>query len=345
VTNIIITGGAGFIGSNLVRHVVDATSWNVVVLDALTYSGNLRNLEGVLDGGRCTFVHGSITDVDAVRSVLQTYAPEYVINCAAETHVDRSVYSMRPFVETNVLGTGILLEESRRAGVKRFVQVSTDEVYGSLNASEPRFLPDNPLRPSSAYAASKASADLLVLADVHTHGTDAVVTRCSNNYGPYQFPEKLVPLMILNALEHRPLPIYGDGLHIRDWIYVRDHCAGILAALTLGIPGNVYLFGGDTERSNIEIVQRIVDLTQANQNLITYVQDRPGHDRRYAVDTDASRLTLHWQPTTQFEQGLADTVQWYIDNMQWCNIVRDGSYRQYYENHYARLSTEGYTTQ
>lgn len=336
MTTLLITGGAGFIGSNLVRHVIESTSWNVVVLDALTYAGNLRNLEGLDSTGRLTFVHGSIADERCVESVLADGKPDAIVNCAAETHVDRSIRSARPFVDTNVAGTTSILEVARRNNVGRFVQVSTDEVYGSLGLTDKPFRTNDPLKPSSAYAASKAAADLMVLADVTTHGTNAVITRCSNNYGPYQFPEKLIPLMTLNALEGRPLPVYGNGQNVRDWIHVRDHCRGIIAALERGERGGVYVFGGSEERTNLEVVEQIIALTGAPTSLMQFVADRPGHDLRYAIDNAEALASLGWQPQTSFEDGLCETVAWYRANLGWAHDVRDGSYRSYYEQHYGR---------
>lgn len=336
MTTLLITGGAGFIGSNLVRHVIETTSWNVVVLDALTYAGNLRNLEGLETSGRLSFVHGSIADESCVESVLAAFHPDAIVNCAAETHVDRSIRSARPFVDTNVAGTTSILEIARKNNVGRFVQVSTDEVYGSLELTDRPFRSNDSLKPSSAYAASKAAADLMVLADVTTHGTNALITRCSNNYGPYQFPEKLIPLMTLNALEGRPLPVYGNGQNVRDWIHVRDHCRGILAALEKGERGGVYIFGGSEERTNLEVVERIIALTNAPASLMEFVADRPGHDLRYAIDNSEALVSLDWKPHTSFHDGLRETVEWYRTHLAWAQDVRDGSYRSYYEQHYGR---------
>lgn len=336
MTSILITGGAGFIGSNLVRHLLETTTWDVVVVDALTYAGNLRNLEGLHHTGRLHFVHGSIANPDVVEGVITRYTPDAVINCAAETHVDRSIQSARPFVDANVVGATVLVEQVRRHGVGRLVHVSTDEVYGSLSPSDRPFRADDPLRPSSAYAASKAASDLMVLADVHTHGTDAVVTRCTNNYGPYQFPEKLIPLMTLNAMEGKPLPVYGEGRNVRDWIHVTDHCRAVLAVLHGGIKGGVYLFGGNTERTNLEVVQAIIGLVGASMDLIEFVKDRPGHDYRYAVDNTVSTSLLGWTPTVPFDEGLRDTVEWYQTHPEWTQSVRDGSYKEFYAAQYGK---------
>jgi dTDP-glucose 4,6-dehydratase len=336
VTTILITGGAGFIGSNLVRYILDSTPWSVVVLDALTYAGNLQNLVGLEATGRLSFVHGSINDEARVASVLQSFKPDAIINCAAETHVDRSIASALPFVETNVCGTTTLLGQVRSYGAVKVVQVSTDEVYGSLAISDRPFTASHPLRPSSAYAASKAAADLMVLADVHTHGTNAVITRCTNNYGPFQFPEKLVPLMTLNAIEGRHLPVYGNGSNVRDWIHVLDHCRGLLAALDHGTRGAVYAFGGQCEHTNLDVVHRIVNLLGADPALIEFVRDRPGHDLRYAVDNAEATSQLGWSPRVGFDDGLAQTVEWYKQNLDWAAAIRDGSYRRYYQEHYGR---------
>ena len=337
---ILVTGGAGFIGSNFVRHLLDRQpSAHVVNLDALTYAGNLENLADLEGHPRYEFVHGSITDSDLVSDLVA--GVDAVLNFAAESHVDRSLVSATPFVDTNVVGTQVLLSAARAAGVGRFVQISTDEVYGELpwhdpDAPEPgpKFTESTPLAPRSPYAATKAAADLLVLACHTTHGMDVVVTRCSNNYGPCQFPEKLIPLMIANALEGLPLPVYGDGLNVRDWIHVEDHCRGILAALTRGRPGRVYNFGGDAERTNLSVVRAILAAVGASQDLIAFVKDRSGHDRRYAIDAARAESELGWTPERRFEEGLADTVAWYVENRAWWERVRSGEYRTYYERMY-----------
>jgi dTDP-glucose 4,6-dehydratase len=337
---LLVTGGAGFIGSNFVRFLVDREPGaHIVNLDALTYAGNLENLADLDGHTGHEFVHGSITDAELVHDLLD--GAHAVVNFAAESHVDRSLVSAMPFVDTNVVGTQVLLAAARERGVDRFVQVSTDEVYGELpwhdpDAAEtgPKFTESTPLAPRSPYAATKAAADLLALAYHATHGMDVVVTRCSNNYGPYQFPEKLIPLMIANALEEEPLPVYGDGLNVRDWIHVDDHCRGIHAALTRGRAGRIYNFGGDAERTNLTVVTTILEAVGASDDLITFVKDRSGHDRRYAIDASRAADELGWAPERRFDEGLAATVRWYVENRPWWERVRSGEYRTYYERMY-----------
>lgn len=331
---ILITGGAGFIGSNLVRWLLNNTQHSGVVFDALTYAGNLENLNGCLNPERFNFVRGSVTDKDCVSRLMADHQFEAVIHLAAETHVDRSIFSADQFVATNVMGTLIMLECSRVNGVKRFVHVSTDEVYGDLGESDFPFTENHPLRPSSPYAASKAGSDHIVQSFIRTFNMDCVITRCSNNYGPYQFPEKFIPLMIVNAMEERTLPIYGDGKQRRDWLYVSDHCRGLALALEKGIPGEVYNFGSGRETSNIGIVQRIVAETSASAGLIKHVADRPGHDRRYALNNNKARIHLGWEPQVGLEDGLHTTVSWFSANTDWCNNVRTGEYRMFYERQY-----------
>lgn len=332
--SILITGGAGFIGSNLVRAMRAQGYGPLVVLDALTYAGNLGNLEGLLDGSSCVFVRGSITDRDLVRRVMAEYAVDTVLHLAAESHVDRSIASAQPFIDTNVGGTTVLLEAARDASVRRFVHISTDEVYGDVPIDAEPYSEEQPLRPSSPYAASKAASDLVVQAFVRTYGMDAIITRCTNNYGPYQFPEKFIPLMILNAIEGRTLPIYGDGRQRRDWIHVDDHCAGIIAALEHGRSGEIYHFGGACERENVELATEIVRHVGGSPSLLEYVSDRPGHDRRYALAITKAQRELRWTPQVEFREGLADTIAWYQQHSAWCAAVRDGSYRTYYEHQY-----------
>ena len=330
---LLVTGGLGFIGSNFVRLILaERPSWRVVNLDAVTYAGNPANLADLAGDPRYRFVKGDIADRDAVAGLMQEGC-DAVINFAAESHVDRSILSAEPFVRTNVLGTLALLDAARSAP-RRFVQVSTDEVYGSLRPDDAAFTELTPLDPSSPYSASKAGADLLALAYARTHGMDVVITRCSNNYGPYQFPEKLIPLMVTNAVERLPLPVYGDGRQVRDWIHVEDHCRGVLAALEQGTTGEVYNFGGNAERENIAIVQRIVAALRVPASLVTHVTDRPGHDRRYAMDAQKALRELRWAPRWTFEDGLAATVQWYLSNETWWRSVKDGSYRQFYHTWY-----------
>jgi dTDP-glucose 4,6-dehydratase len=329
--NILVTGGAGFIGSNFVRMVLEEQPECLVVnLDKLTYAGNLENLEGFLDHPRHVFVKGDICDGQLVCELLDRYKIEAIINFAAESHVDRSIIGPKVFIETNVSGTLTLLMAAKDKGIKRFNQISTDEVYGSLGP-EGKFTEKTPLAPNSPYSASKASADMLVAAFGHTFGLPYNITRCSNNYGPYQFPEKLIPLMINNAINDRPLPVYGDGLHVRDWIYVEDHCRAIWLVLTKAPPGEVYNIGGNTERPNIEIVRKILQHLGKPESLIRYVNDRPGHDRRYAIDATKIRTQLGWRPKVDLDQGLAITIDWYLRHRQWLEHVVSGQYQQYYQ--------------
>jgi dTDP-glucose 4,6-dehydratase len=344
---ILVTGAAGFIGSNFVRMVLsrkDAAGARLVAFDKLTYAGNLANLQDLLDAhgqNRLSFVRGDIADEDMVSAVWKEHGVTEVVNFAAESHVDRSILSAEPFLDTNVTGTLRLLEAARATGVRRFVQISTDEVYGSLGATG-AFEETTPLSPRSPYSASKAAADHFVMAFHHTHGLDTVITRCSNNYGPFQFPEKLIPLMILNAVDGKPLPVYGDGLYVRDWIHVEDHCEAIDAVLTRGQAGAVYNVGAENERPNLDVVRAILRHTGRDESLIRYVPDRPGHDRRYAMNARQIREELGWKPRHDFEQGLADTVGWYLQNQPWCQRVRSGAYRDYYERQYgARLRQGG----
>ena len=316
---LLVTGGCGFIGSNFIRHVLRHYSQTLVSnVDALTYAGNKANIEGVAEeyGERYEFFHADIANsvqMDAQMSKHPFYA---VINFAAESHVDRSIDSPLNFIHTNVVGTGVLIEAARRHGVKRFVQISTDEVYGSLGP-EGRFTEQSPIEPSSPYSASKASADLLALAAHKTFGQEVVVTRCSNNYGPYQFLEKLIPLMLLNALRDKPLPVYGDGLNVRDWIHVEDHCAAVVDALFKGSPGEVYNIGSDGEMRNLDVVKLILDHLGKPDDLIRFVTDRPGHDRRYAIDSSKARRELGWKPLHTAEEGIRETIDWYLGNEAW----------------------------
>ena len=333
MSKILVTGGAGFIGSNFVRMLLLGSDHEIVNVDALTYAGNLENLADVQDNSRYTFVKGDIADAAAMQGVFASHRPELVVHFAAESHVDRSVLDATAFVRTNVIGTQVLLDQSRAHGVQRFVHVSTDEVYGSLGAWG-YFTEDTPIQPNSPYSASKAGSDLMVRAAVHTHGMDCVITRCSNNYGPYQFPEKLIPLMIANALEDKKLPVYGDGKNVRDWIHVADHCEGIKVAMERGAAGEVYNFGGDAERENLFVVKEILRLVGKGEDLIRYVTDRPGHDRRYAMDSSKARATLGWTPRHTFESGLRATVDWYLQNKAWWERVRSGAYQTYYQTQY-----------
>jgi dTDP-glucose 4,6-dehydratase len=341
MSTLLITGGAGFIGSNLVRFALDHTADRLVVVDKLTYAGSLLNLEGPLKDPRVTFVRADIADREAMARVFAEHRPAAVLNLAAETHVDRSIDSPGPFIETNVVGTFVMLEAARAfvAGLEptareafRFLHVSTDEVYGTLGPSG-QFSEETPCAPTSPYAASKASADHLVRAYFHTYGLPVLITNCSNNYGPFQFPEKLIPLMILNAVDLRPLPIYGDGGNVRDWLHVEDHCAGILLVLAKGRAGEKYNVGGGGERTNMEVVDRICDALDelrptaaGHRSLRTFVPDRPGHDRRYAIDASKIRKELGWSPRHTFESGLRETIHWYLDRRGWCEHVQAGRY-------------------
>ncbi|MFP3940874.1 MAG: dTDP-glucose 4,6-dehydratase [Thermoanaerobaculia bacterium] len=353
MTSILVTGGAGFIGSNFVRLAHRELDAPVVVLDKLTYAGNLDNLADLLEDGRVVFIQGDVAERETVRKVFADHRPRAVVNFAAESHVDRSIDDPRDFVATNVMGTFELLEAARRhlagapgaeAEAFRFVHVSTDEVYGSLG-TEGLFSEETPYAPNSPYAATKAGADHLVRAYWKTYRLPALITNCSNNYGSYQFPEKLIPLMILNALEGRDLPVYGDGSNVRDWIYVEDHCRGVLRALEAGRPGEKYNLGGRSERTNLEIVELLCDLLDAERpaadnpalaargarsyrDLVTFVADRPGHDRRYAIDDAKARRELGWSPRHDLESGLAATVRWYLEHQEWCERVQSGTYRR-----------------
>jgi dTDP-glucose 4,6-dehydratase len=313
---LLVTGGCGFIGSNFIRLVIDERpEFSVVNLDALTYAGNPENLRGLGQDGRHQFAYGSIVDVTLVRKLMSD-VPDAVINFAAESHVDRSLQGSLEFVRTNVDGTAVLLEAARWAGVKTFVQISTDEVYGSLGDTG-KFKETTPIHPNNPYSATKAAADHLALAYAHTFGLDVRITRSSNNYGPRQYPEKLIPLHITNAMAGKPIPVYGDGLQIRDWLYVDDNCRGILAVLEKGRAGHVYNLGGGNERTNLAVAREILILTGRPKSLIEFVQDRPGHDRRYAIDCSKAKRELGWAPETQFEDGLAKTVAWYETNQEW----------------------------
>jgi len=327
---ILVTGGAGFIGSNFIRYMLQEHPYHIINLDALTYCGNLENLSGVEDEPRYTFVRGSITDRKLVDGIIKDV--DAVINFAAESHVDRSIEDPEIFIRTNILGTQTLLEASRKHGVERFIQISTDEVYGS--AEKGYFTEETPLAPNSPYSASKASADLMVRAYHRTYGLPVNITRCSNNYGPYQFPEKLIPLMITNALENKPLPVYGDGMNVRDWIHVLDHCRAVDLVLHRGRVGEVYNIGGNSERRNIEIVELIVRELDRDESLIRFVEDRPGHDRRYAIDASKIRNELGWKPLYSFEEGIRETIRWYIDNRDWWENIKSGEYLRYYERMY-----------
>ena len=330
---VLVTGGAGFIGSAFVRLLIAETAFEVINFDKLTYAGNLENLTAVQDNPRYRFVHADICDADAVGSAFDTERPDAVVHFAAESHVDRSILSPEPVVRTNIHGTFTLLEAARRHAIGRFVHVSTDEVYGSIPA--PGEADENyPLNPSSPYSASKAGSDLLARSYFVTFKLPVVITRASNNYGPYQFPEKLIPLMIANALDDQELPVYGDGQQVRDWLYVEDHCRGILAALKTGRDGGIYNIGGNRSLPNLEVVGKVLALTGKPESLIKYVNDRPGHDRRYALSSEKLMRETGWRPVMNFEDGLARTIDWYRQNTAWVSRVRSGEYRTYYERNY-----------
>ena len=331
---ILVTGGAGFIGSAFVRLLMAETDFEAVNLDKLTYAGNLENLAEVEDNPRYRFVHGDICDAALVNSLVRDLRPDAIVHFAAESHVDRSILSPDPVIRTNLNGTFTLLEAARLHSVPRFVHVSTDEVYGSL-AQPVEATEEFPLNPSSPYSASKAGSDLLARSYFVTFKLPVVITRASNNYGPYQFPEKLIPLMIANALEDRPLPVYGDGMQVRDWLFVGDHCRGILAVLAKGREGEVYNIGGNRSLPNLMVIEKLLAATGKPPSLIEFVKDRPGHDRRYALSSAKLMRETGWRPVMDFETGLARTIQWYRANFAWVARVRSGEYRSYYERNYA----------
>ncbi len=331
---ILVTGGAGFIGSNFVQMVVkDHPDSFIVNLDKLTYAGNLENLADVQDHPNYRFIKGDICNALLIEDIIDEHKIDSIINFAAETHVDRSISEPKVFIDTNITGTLTLLEAARGKEVERFVQVSTDEVYGSLGP-EGAFSETTPLSPNSPYSASKASADHFVRAFGHTWGVKYNITRCSNNYGPYQFPEKLIPLMINNAINDRNLPVYGDGLQVRDWLYVYDHCTAIWAVLTKSEPGKIYNIGGCNEKTNMEVVRTILKCLDKPESLITHVTDRPGHDRRYAIDATKIMAELGWKPSVDFDQGIKDTIDWYLGAEKWLKSVVSGDYQQYYQSMY-----------
>ena len=335
---ILVTGGAGFIGSNFINYILSNRDDVVIVnLDKLTYAGNLQNLTNVEKHPNYSFIKGDIVNDELVSYIFQKYAISHVINFAAESHVDRSILGSEIFFRTNVLGTNVLLENAKRFGVDKFVQISTDEVYGSLGP-EGQFEETTPLQPNSPYAASKAAADMMALAFQHTYNVPVVITRCSNNYGPYQFPEKLIPLMILNSLKNKKLPVYGDGLNVRDWIYVIDHNKAVELVLEKGKTGEVYNIGANTEKPNIEIVKLILDQVKKSEDLIEYVKDRPGHDRRYAINSTKIKKELGWQVQHSFEDAIKSTVKWFIENEKWWKEIISGEYQNYYKLQYSSRS-------
>ena len=334
---IIVTGGAGFIGGNFVHYMLkEHPEYQTICLDKLTYAGNMETLEPVMDNPNFTFVKADIADRDAVYALFEKEKPDVVVNFAAESHVDRSITDPGIFLQTNIIGTGVLLDACRIYGIKRYHQVSTDEVYGDLPLDRPDlfFTEETPLHTSSPYSASKASADLLVMAYHRTYGLPTTISRCSNNYGPYHFPEKLIPLMIANALNDKPLPVYGKGENVRDWLYVEDHCRAIDMIIHKGRVGEVYNIGGHNERTNLQVVKTVLKELGKSEDLITYVTDRPGHDRRYAIDPAKIHAELGWEPLTLFDEGIKKTVKWYLENREWWEHIISGDYQQYYEKMY-----------
>ncbi|TKH33104.1 dTDP-glucose 4,6-dehydratase [Paenibacillus polymyxa] len=330
---LLVTGGAGFIGSNFVLYMLKQhPDYEIVNVDALTYAGNLENLKSIEDHPKHTFVKADITDAHVMDQLMQQ-GIDVVVNFAAESHVDRSILEPEVFVKTNVLGTQVLLDAAKKYNVTKFVQISTDEVYGSLGETG-LFTEETPLQPNSPYSASKAGSDLLVRAYHETFGLPVNITRCSNNYGPYQFPEKLIPLMISRALSDQQLPVYGDGLNIRDWLYVEDHCSAIDLVIHQGKLGEVYNIGGNNERTNVHIVKTVLEELGKPESLISYVQDRPGHDRRYGIDPSKTMNELGWKPKHSFETGIKETIRWYLDNEEWWTRIQSGEYQQYYAKQY-----------
>ncbi|MDQ3021111.1 MAG: dTDP-glucose 4,6-dehydratase [Bacteroidota bacterium] len=334
--NILVTGGAGFIGSNFIKYALETYDYNVVNFDKLTYAGNLENLVDVEFNERYKFVKGDICEKEEVERAVKENEIDTIINFAAESHVDRSILGAEEFINTNVKGTHVLLEVLKKNDIEKYLQVSTDEVYGSLpeDNKEIKFTEKTPITTNSPYSASKASADLLCNAFYHTFHLPILITRCSNNYGPYQFPEKLIPLMIAKALSGEKLPVYGDGKNIRDWLYVEDHCTAIMDVLHKGKDGEVYNIGGDNEWYNIDIVKLILKELNKSEDQIQYVKDRPGHDRRYAIDSTKMMTELGWKPKYNFEDGIEKTIKWYIDNEDWWTKVMSGEYQSYYEENY-----------
>ncbi|AIY85862.1 MULTISPECIES: dTDP-glucose 4,6-dehydratase [unclassified Thermotoga] len=340
---ILVTGGAGFIGSNFIHYMLEKhPDYRIICLDKLTYAGNLRNLESALNRENFHFIKGDICDRELVYRVFEEEKPDVVVNFAAESHVDRSIEDPEIFLKTNIIGTQVLMDACRKYGIKRFHQVSTDEVYGDLPLDRPdlKFTEKSPLKPSSPYSASKASADLLVMAYHRTYGLPVTISRCSNNYGPYQFPEKLIPLMIINAIHDRPLPVYGDGRNVRDWIHVKDHCEAIDIIIHRGKEGEIYNIGGENERANIDVVRMILKELGKPESLIRFVKDRPGHDRRYALDISRMKKEFGWSPKISFEEGLKSTIKWYLENRSWWEEIINGEYMNYYERMYGERLKE-----
>lgn len=334
---IIVTGGAGFIGGNFVHYMINKYSdYQIICLDKLTYAGNLETLEPVMNNKNFKFIKGDIADRPFIYNLFETERPDVVVNFAAESHVDRSIEDPEIFLKTNILGTNVLLDACKKYGIKRYHQVSTDEVYGDLPLDRPDlfFTEETPIHTSSPYSASKASADLLVQAYYRTFKIPVTISRCSNNYGPYHFPEKLIPLMIANTLNNKPLPVYGKGENVRDWLYVEDHCRAIDMIIHNGRVGEVYNIGGHNERTNLEVVKTIIRELGKSEDLIKYVTDRPGHDMRYAIDPTKIKNELGWEPLTLFDEGIKKTIKWYLDNKEWWTNIINGEYKNYYKKMY-----------
>jgi dTDP-glucose 4,6-dehydratase len=333
--NLLVTGGAGFIGSNFINYFLSKRNdFFLVNLDKLTYAGNLENLSGVEKRKNYEFVRGDITNEELIQFLFRKFQFTHIINFAAESHVDRSILGSEIFFQTNVIGTNTLLESSKKFGVEKFIQISTDEVYGSLGA-QGYFTEETPLKPNSPYSASKAAADMMALSFYHTYGVPVVITRCSNNYGPYQFPEKLIPLMIINSINDQKLPVYGDGLNVRDWIYVDDHSSAIEIVLERGENGEVYNIGASSEKTNIEIIKLILNYLDKPEKLIQFIKDRPGHDRRYAIDSKKIQHKLGWKPAHIFEETISNTIDWYLKNKSWWQRIISGEYKKYYQIQYS----------
>ena len=335
---LLVTGGAGFIGGNFVKHILEKyPTYEVICLDLLTYAGNLSTLEECFSNPNFTFIKGDITDTAKINELFESYKPDWVINFAAESHVDRSIENPKIFIETNIIGTQNLLDACKTFKTKKFHQVSTDEVYGSLPLNRPDllFTEESCITTSSPYSASKAGADLLCIAYVKTFKMPITISRCSNNYGPYHFPEKLIPLVITRALDEQSVPVYGEGANVRDWLYVKDHCRAIETILHKGKEGEIYNIGGNSEKTNLEVVKTVLSALGKNEDLITFVKDRPGHDLRYAIDASKIKQKLGWEPATSFEKGIAETVDWYIKNKTWWQNIISGDYKNYYQKMYS----------
>jgi dTDP-glucose 4,6-dehydratase len=332
---ILVTGGMGFIGSNFIKYMLNKrTDYEIINYDKLTYAGNPENLKDIENNLHYFFVKGDISNYKLIEQTIHDNEIDSIINFAAESHVDRSILDPNIFVETNIKGAQTLLNAAKNNKIKKFIQISTDEVYGSLNFHDPPFTEQSPLQPSSPYSASKAGADLLALSYYKTFDLNVCITRCSNNYGPYQFPEKMIPLMINNIRNDKKLPVYGDGKNVRDWIFVDDHCSGILVALEKGKPGGIYNFGGSSEISNLVLVKNLLEIMKKGEDLISFVKDRAGHDRRYAIDYSKAKKELGWNPEYNFENGIQKTIDWYLSNSEWLDSVINGEYQDYYQKVY-----------